>query len=203
MDCIILVADHDASRREHLRHFFCRSGFLVAAASNGLDCLTEVMGLSPDVLIVAIEIPWGGGDGVIARLKDGLPIERHPLVLVMGSGQAEHLSVRSGVPVENCFAEPVQADEMLDRIGMELARQQLHNAIDGVRGSDIGEGPETFHEDMKGVTTQDEKADANRRRPENGGRRLENKMIRVLSVQVRGLFPSGPQTPDFFLRGAQ
>ena len=72
MDAILLIADNDVRRRGELRRFFSDSGFLVAAASNGLECLAALVALEPDVLVTALEIPWGGGGGVIARLNDGL-----------------------------------------------------------------------------------------------------------------------------------
>jgi CheY-like chemotaxis protein len=67
MDVILLIADADVRRRNELRRFFWDSGFLVAVAGNGLECLAELLALEPDVLVIALEIPWGGGDGVIER----------------------------------------------------------------------------------------------------------------------------------------
>ena len=81
---ILLIANSDVRRRGELRRFFFNSGFLVVSVSNGLECLAEVVALEADVLVIALEIPWGGGDGVIARLNDGLPVCRKPLILVIG-----------------------------------------------------------------------------------------------------------------------
>lgn len=79
MDATLLIADNDVHRRRHLRRFFSESGFLVTAATDGLECLEALVALEPDVLVVEVSIPWGGGDGVIARLHDGLPIGKMPL----------------------------------------------------------------------------------------------------------------------------
>jgi CheY-like chemotaxis protein len=127
---IMLIADSDVRRRGELRRFFSSSGFLVAAASNGLECLAELVSLEPDVLVVALEIPWGGGDGVIARLNDGLPIRRKPLILVIGETPAETLSARIGVVPYNCFSTPLRNEDLLDRIAMELGIRLLHGAED-------------------------------------------------------------------------
>ena len=90
MDAILLIADADVRRRNELRRFFWDSGFLVAAAGNGLECLAELVALEPHVLVIALEIPWGGGDGVIARLNEGLPISRKPLIVVIGDAPCGH-----------------------------------------------------------------------------------------------------------------
>ena len=97
MDAILLIADNNVRRRSELRHFFSSSGILVATAADGLECLATLLALEPDVLVIALEIPWGGGDGVIALVNEGLPIGRNPFVLVIGDAPAETLSARAGV----------------------------------------------------------------------------------------------------------
>ena len=117
---ILLIADSDVRRRGELRRFFFNSGFLVASASNGLECLAEAVVLEADVLVIALEVPWGGGGGVIARLNDGLPSGRKPLILVIGDAPVDTLSARTGVTPCNCFSEPLRKVDLLDRIGVEL-----------------------------------------------------------------------------------
>jgi FixJ family two-component response regulator len=127
---ILLIADSDVRRRGELRRLFSSSGFRVVAASDGLRCLGELVALEADVLVIALEIPWGGGDGVIARLKDGLPIGRKPLILVIGETPVETLSARTGVAPCNCFSKPLRKEDLLDRIGMELGVRLLRGAED-------------------------------------------------------------------------
>jgi FixJ family two-component response regulator len=133
---VLLIADNDVRRREELRHFFFNSGFLVASASNGLECLAEVVALEADVLVIALEIPWGGGDGMIARLNDGLTVRRKPLILVIGDVPADTLSVRTGVAPCNCFSKPLRKEDLLDRIGMEPTIGLLRGAEDWQRPSE-------------------------------------------------------------------
>jgi len=137
MDTILLIADNDVRRRGELRRFFFGSGVLVASASNGLECLTELVTLKPDVLVIAMEIPWGGGDGVIARLNDGLPIGRKPLIFVIGDAPADMLSARTGVAPCNCFSTPFRKEDLLNRISMELAIGLLRGAEDRQRPSEV------------------------------------------------------------------
>ncbi len=121
MDAILLIADNDLRRGGELRRFFWDNGFLVATAAHGLECLDKLLTLEPDILVVALEIPWGGGDGVIARLNKDLPIRRKPLILVVGNGPEETLSERTGVAPCNCFSTPFSQEGLLERIGSELA----------------------------------------------------------------------------------
>jgi hypothetical protein len=94
--------------------------------------------LEADVLVIALEIPWGGGDGMIARLNDGLTVRRKPLILVIGDVPADTLSVRTGVAPCNCFSKPLRKEDLLDRIGMESAIGLLRGAEDWQRSSEKG-----------------------------------------------------------------
>ena len=124
MDAIVLIADNDPKRRDVLRHFFWESGFLVATAAQAVDCLDELAGLDPDVLVIDAELP-GGIEAIIARASRSRRISNKPILLVIGQTPAESLSARSGVPVGNCFEYPVRADDLLDRAGIELALRLL------------------------------------------------------------------------------
>ena len=128
MDATLLIADNDARRGGELLRFFAESGFLVAAAGNGLECLAKLIALEPDVLVIELGISWGGGDGVIARLNDGLPVGKKPLVLVMGDSPTRVLSARTGVAPCNCFPQPFRKADLLDRILRELAVGLLRGA---------------------------------------------------------------------------
>jgi len=125
MDATLLIADNDVRRRRELRRFFSESGFFVMAVANGVDCLAVLPALQPDVLVIAMEIPWGGGDGVVALLNDGLPLATKPLVLVIGETAAETLSARTGLARTQCFSSPLRMEGLLDRIGIEFAFRLL------------------------------------------------------------------------------
>jgi hypothetical protein len=64
----LLIADSDAELRDVFRRFFSGSGFDVATAGAGLECLEQFRQFLPDVLVVEREMPWGGGEGVLGRL---------------------------------------------------------------------------------------------------------------------------------------
>jgi DNA-binding response OmpR family regulator len=127
---ILLIADSDVRRRGELRRLFSSSGFRVVAAADGLGCLAELVAMEADILVITLEIPWGGGDGVIARLNDGLLVRRKPLILVIGDAPADTLSARTGVAPCNCFSTPLRNEDLLDRIGMEFGIRLLRGAQD-------------------------------------------------------------------------
>jgi CheY-like chemotaxis protein len=121
MDATLLIADNDAFRRNELRRYFFDNGFLVMRVANGLECISALASLAPDVLVLALEIPFGGADGVIARLHEDLQLRKRPLVFVMGNASAETISMRTSVPQRNCFSDGFRRKDLLEGIQIELA----------------------------------------------------------------------------------
>ncbi|HWB10266.1 MAG TPA: response regulator [Pirellulales bacterium] len=66
----LLVADSDPFLLESCSDYFCNRGYRVAAAANALECIEALRLLPPDVLILEQELIWGGGDGVMACLRE-------------------------------------------------------------------------------------------------------------------------------------
>jgi DNA-binding NtrC family response regulator len=121
LDASLLIADSDAQSCGRLRDFFSRFGFAVETASSGLECWSKLRVLEPDVLILDLDMPWGGGDGVVARLQEDLRLDEPPAVLVTGDGSPETLAARAGLPRTDCYAKPVRMERMIDSVCLALA----------------------------------------------------------------------------------
>jgi CheY-like chemotaxis protein len=66
----VLLAEADRELREIYLAFLYRKGFRVETAGDGLECLAKLRQFSPDVLILDLEMLWGGGDGVLGVLQE-------------------------------------------------------------------------------------------------------------------------------------
>ncbi len=70
MKPMLLFADDDAELCQDYARFFSARGFDVETASNGLDCLRKLRQKNPVVLVLDLQLRWGGGDGVVAWLRE-------------------------------------------------------------------------------------------------------------------------------------
>ena len=66
----ILLADSDPTLREIYGRFFQAGGFDVRVAADGVNCLKTLQDFQPEVLVVQWDLPWGGGEGILAWLRD-------------------------------------------------------------------------------------------------------------------------------------
>jgi DNA-binding response OmpR family regulator len=77
-------------------------------AADGLDCWTRLHELRPTALLLQWELPWGGGDGVVARLREDW---RGPGIFVAMT-MAGHFPVNSvelsQAPVNACLRKPLR-----------------------------------------------------------------------------------------------
>jgi CheY-like chemotaxis protein len=112
----LLIAESDAELRRIYDRLSSVLGFPVETAANGLECWTKLRALAPDALVVDVEIPWGGGDGVLARLRDDSEAPATPAVFVTGDDPPEALSRRFEIPIGRCFQKPFRLTVLLESV---------------------------------------------------------------------------------------
>jgi DNA-binding response OmpR family regulator len=109
----LLVADSDASLCHIYRQFFSKHCYEVETALDGLECMTTLRWFQPDVLVLEWEIPWGGGHGVLARLREENPLLPIQVVLLTGDRSASELSHQLIPPVVACLEKPFHLSALL------------------------------------------------------------------------------------------
>lgn len=113
----LLIADADDAWLNVCERGLCDGGFTVATARDGLACLTQLQwNTQLDVVVLDLDMPWGGGDGVLAILREEDCLPDRMLVIVTGQAPPSVLSARSGVPISHCLPKPFHVDELLNMV---------------------------------------------------------------------------------------
>ena len=103
------------------------AGFSVRLTYSGVDCVTALREFRPDVLVLEANIPWGGGDGVLA-VHDEEPELKNNLVVILTSRCESGLLYRlSDYPIDDLVGLPISAaglQRRLERL-LELRREGL------------------------------------------------------------------------------
>jgi DNA-binding response OmpR family regulator len=66
----VLVADADTEMCDLYRRFFAYHGWQVRTSGGGFECMAQLRQFSPHLLILDLQLPWGGADGVLAVMRD-------------------------------------------------------------------------------------------------------------------------------------
>jgi carbon storage regulator len=116
----ILIADADrfllACYSRHLRE----RGVTASTATTGVECIQRLREAVPDVLILDPDLPWGGGDGVLAVVHEE-PALRPTVVMILAQGRNRSLLYRlSWFKVDDYQMKPMTAARLTEQIGMLL-----------------------------------------------------------------------------------
>jgi len=79
--CRVLLADADANLVGLYQRFLLKRGFRARVAHNALDCVSQLREETPDVLVLDPGLPWGGGDGVLALMREDKTVPKVPTLL--------------------------------------------------------------------------------------------------------------------------
>lgn len=76
----ILVIDDDPNICALLKEFFASEGYEAFTAIDGYAGVSEAMRLKPDLIILDMQMPAGGGAGVFERLSTNTKLNTTPVI---------------------------------------------------------------------------------------------------------------------------
>lgn len=123
----VLIAEADRDLRDAYVQYLAGFGFEIDTAADGLECLSKLRQTRPDLLILDLELLWGGGEGVLAILREDNRLLQKQVVLTSAVASAHRLkslafplgvrTLTKPFPLsellQNCVAAPV--DEQVNQ----------------------------------------------------------------------------------------
>jgi DNA-binding response OmpR family regulator len=117
----LLIADGDAELCDLYRRFLAERGYEVETSSDGLDCLRKLRQLTPAAFVLDLELHWGGGDGVLAWLREENLTHGIPVILTTTAGCPHDLADFSEPPVVECLPKPFALAALLESVRSAVA----------------------------------------------------------------------------------
>lgn len=102
----VLLAESNRDLRETCCQYLACQGFQVETAESGLDCVTKLRQFVPDLLILDLELPWGGGDGVLGMMREHARLASVPVLLTSAAASPQQLGGFVSPPVVKALAKP-------------------------------------------------------------------------------------------------
>lgn len=115
MKPIVLVAVAEPTMSWLCRLYLQERGYEVETAGDALECLAKLRRGKPTVLVLDLDLRWGGGDGVLAWLREEGGAPSVPVVLVVPASfqRSEDLAAP---PVVSRLQQPLVPEQLLRRI---------------------------------------------------------------------------------------
>jgi DNA-binding response OmpR family regulator len=114
MVATMLIADGDAGLCDLYRRFAMKCGYEVDTSSDGLDCVRKLRLATPAVLVLDLDLCWGGGDGVLGWLREEPQFLPSRILLTAGEASAPHFDRLALPPVVKTLTKPFPLSALLD-----------------------------------------------------------------------------------------
>lgn len=126
----LMIANRDLDWLDVNQIFLSKLGYVVETCTDGLECLANLRFDAPALLVLDLDLPWGGGDGVLAWLREERAAPRIP-VLLMGPAEAgSDRYLFNEWPVVEFLPKPVGLIRLLDSIRAAFESQQRADPSD-------------------------------------------------------------------------
>jgi len=116
----IFLAIADETLREKYRTRLFQEGFAVLASGNGLECIEMLRAWTPELLVLDPELPWGGGDGVLAVMERDPKLALTSVIILGLNDHSDRLERMLNFPVHDVMFAPVSPEELADNIASVL-----------------------------------------------------------------------------------
>ena len=121
----VLMADPDESLHPLYREPLLREGFEVDRALSGIECVSRLRERVPDVLVLEPQLPWGGGDGVLAVMGGDPQLATVPVMVLTSCRDPRILEAVTRFPVSDYQLKPLAPDRLAGRLRALLDHPRL------------------------------------------------------------------------------
>jgi DNA-binding response OmpR family regulator len=112
----LLWADVGGEFAPTASEYLAANGIDLITTTSEAECLDRLRRWKPDALLLDEELPCRGIEEFILQLREELPIDVWPLILVTCDEPADVISVRTGVPAPHCVRKPISLQALLPRL---------------------------------------------------------------------------------------
>jgi two-component system phosphate regulon response regulator PhoB len=120
----LLIADGDAELCDIYRRIITERGYHVETAVDGLDCMAKLRRVKPAAVVLDLELPWGGGDGVLAWLREDKAASGAAVILTATAARSIDALMVSEPPVVGYLHKPFALPALLEKVRSAVARGQ-------------------------------------------------------------------------------
>ncbi|PIU19476.1 MAG: hypothetical protein COT18_07310 [Elusimicrobia bacterium CG08_land_8_20_14_0_20_59_10] len=109
----ILAVEDNPAILDFYREFFAEAGFVIETAEDALSAITKYQQFKPDVIILDLDIPAGGGMQVFERLRSSF---NDPVPIIFSTGKPEKLPRLENLHNVSGLPKPVNPELLLAEV---------------------------------------------------------------------------------------
>ncbi|GAA4023869.1 Hpt domain-containing protein [Actimicrobium antarcticum] len=113
---IVMVVDDSLTVRRVTQRLLTREGFQVVLAKDGIDALEQLQAITPDVMLVDIEMPRMDGFDLTRNVRGDERTRHIPIIMITSRTAAKHRNYALELGVNEYFGKPYQEADLLHAI---------------------------------------------------------------------------------------
>lgn len=113
---IVMVVDDSLTVRRVTQRLLTREGYQVVLAKDGVDALEQLQSITPDIMLVDIEMPRMDGFDLTRNVRDDERTRHIPIIMITSRTAAKHRNYALELGVNEYLGKPYQEDELLGLI---------------------------------------------------------------------------------------
>jgi CheY-like chemotaxis protein len=120
----VLIADNDPELCAVYQKLIAARGYRAETASDGLECLEKLRQAMPAAVVLDLDLPWGGGQGVLAWLREEQPDAGVGVILTAPAGYPMEDPEVIEPPVVQILLKPFGLVDLLEGVRSAVAKGQ-------------------------------------------------------------------------------
>lgn len=109
----ILIAEDNRHIVESLSFVLEREGYLVSAALDGEEAISQLRGARPDLMILDLMLPRMNGFEVLKLVKSDPALKSLPVIVLTAKGQAQDRRMAEEIGVEEFMTKPFSNSDIV------------------------------------------------------------------------------------------
>src|SRR6202521_1387008 len=123
---LVMVVDDSLTVRKITSRLLTREGYRVVTAKDGVDALQQLQDISPDVMLLDIEMPRMDGFELTRNLRADAKTARLPIIMITSRMAEKHRNYARELGVDEYLGKPYQEEELLAHIAHFTQRETVH-----------------------------------------------------------------------------
>lgn len=120
---LVLIIDDSVTVRKVTSRLLERNGYDTQVATDGVDALEKLQEITPDLMLLDIEMPRMDGFEVANQVRHTSRLKDIPIIMITSRTGEKHRERAMTIGVNEYMGKPFQEQELLDNIG-KLTQQQ-------------------------------------------------------------------------------
>ncbi|MFZ6638789.1 Hpt domain-containing protein [Undibacterium sp. TC4M20W] len=112
----VMVVDDSLTVRRVTQRLLTREGYQVILAKDGIDALEQLQSVTPDVMLVDIEMPRMDGFDLTRNVRSDSRTSHIPIIMITSRTADKHRNYAKELGVNEYFGKPYREDDLLGAI---------------------------------------------------------------------------------------